>query len=226
MKKERHRWLGWLETYRWWAWYAPWCGECIYIFCGNSAGVLVVHRSSPGFLCSYRDILRFHYHVWNSLENVGSLFVKLASFDDTTWQETQTQGFKGQPLAYLLNFSEMWLCCAFQKLTTNLLRVFCPAYTLKPWSGFHLNVAAPLWQWFHHQGRASNPEVNRETLKGPCFLLIKFTASGPNDIEIPIMTPPKALSADINLGRLRTLDSERNRPGLTYIRSISHSLKE
>lgn len=103
-----------------------------------------------------------HYHVWNSLEDIGSLFVKLANLNGAKWQEAKLPGL-GQPLAYILNLLEMWLCCAFQTLTSDILDDFLPPDIPRVWAGLHLNVAAPVWQRFPHESLVVNPEIGRQT---------------------------------------------------------------
>ncbi|KAL2823528.1 hypothetical protein BDW59DRAFT_163105 [Aspergillus cavernicola] len=96
-----------------------------------------------------------HYHTWNSFEDVGSIFVKLLSFDGYELQGSDVQDFQGESLHYLLNLAEMWLCCAFQSLSPTALRDFLPADTPIIWAGLHLNVlpmkllaGKPLWTIF------------------------------------------------------------------------------
>jgi hypothetical protein len=56
-----------------------------------------------------------HYTIWDSSDDIKSLFVTLASFDKDSWSESQSQpqGFQGDPKEYMLNLLEMWMCCAF-----------------------------------------------------------------------------------------------------------------
>ena len=78
-----------------------------------------------------------HYHVWNSREDIESIFVTLATF------ESVTSEFRH----YILNLGEMWMACTLQTLRTVDLVKYLPQIPM-PWAGLHLNVAPPIWQRF------------------------------------------------------------------------------
>lgn len=94
-----------------------------------------------------------HYAVWDSLDDIKSMFVTLASFDKDSWPESQSQSqvFEGDPNEYMLNLLEMWMCCAFQTLGRSDLSF--NESDPQPWAGRHLNIALPLWQRFSHEPR-------------------------------------------------------------------------
>jgi hypothetical protein len=79
-----------------------------------------------------------HYTIWDSKEEMESVFVTLATHETVTGDEGQL----------LLNLQEMWMSLIFQTLRGVHLEEFLPEGTEKLWAGSHLNVALPLWQGF------------------------------------------------------------------------------
>ncbi|OKL64009.1 hypothetical protein UA08_00354 [Talaromyces atroroseus] len=82
-----------------------------------------------------------HYKVGDSIDDVKSNFVKIAT----------VQGKQHRSMAYLLNIIEMFACCIFQTLRPNDLEKYLPTNVPKPWADQHLNLALPLWQGFSDQ---------------------------------------------------------------------------
>ncbi|KNG86359.1 hypothetical protein ANOM_007288 [Aspergillus nomiae NRRL 13137] len=99
---------------------------------------------------THNDIYRrkrnpsLHYHVWDSAEDIESVFVTLGFSEKPTSVKTQL----------LLNLLEMWMALVFQTLTSVHLDQYLPESVNKLWSGNHLNVALPLWQGFTEEDQA------------------------------------------------------------------------
>lgn len=79
-----------------------------------------------------------HYHIWDSIDDIKSVFVTLATYKKPQCVEDQL----------ILNLGEMWMCLIFQTLRPLHLEQFLPEDVQPLWSGNHLNVALPLWQGF------------------------------------------------------------------------------
>jgi hypothetical protein len=75
-----------------------------------------------------------HYRVWDSIENVNSIFVENATVPTK----------KDQKMAQLLNLLEIYTSCIFQTLRHNDLEKYLPDDITIPWGGHHLSVALPL----------------------------------------------------------------------------------
>lgn len=92
-----------------------------------------------------------HYIVWNSRDDINSVFVKLAII----------KGFKDREHDILFNLAEMWMACAFQTLQATTLERFLPTTSRLVHAGLHLNIAWPLWQPFSNEKedfRNENPD--------------------------------------------------------------------
>ncbi|KAB8213450.1 hypothetical protein BDV33DRAFT_196915 [Aspergillus novoparasiticus] len=101
---------------------------------------------------THNDIYRrkrnpsLHYHVWDSAEDMESIFVTLGTSEKPTSVKTQL----------LLNLLEMWMALVFQTLTSLHLDEYLPDSVNRLWSGHHLNVALPLWQGFTDEDQAQH----------------------------------------------------------------------
>ncbi|KAE8335971.1 hypothetical protein BDV24DRAFT_155573 [Aspergillus arachidicola] len=104
---------------------------------------------------THNDIYRrkrnpsLHYHVWDSAEDMESIFVTLGTSEKPTSVKTQL----------LLNLLEMWMALVFQTLTSLHLDEYLPDSVNRLWSGHHLNVALPLWQGFTDEDQAVSEAV-------------------------------------------------------------------
>ncbi|KAE8138501.1 hypothetical protein BDV38DRAFT_282164 [Aspergillus pseudotamarii] len=104
---------------------------------------------------THNDIYRrkrnpsLHYHVWDSAEDMDSVFVTLGASEKPTSAKTQL----------LLNLLEMWMALVFQTLTSLHLNEYLPESVNSLWSGHHLNVALPLWQGFTEENQAVSEAV-------------------------------------------------------------------
>ncbi|KAE8418752.1 hypothetical protein BDV36DRAFT_294798 [Aspergillus pseudocaelatus] len=104
---------------------------------------------------THNDIYRrkrnpsLHYHVWDSSEDMESVFVTLGTSEKPTSAKTQL----------LLNLLEMWMALVFQTLTSLHLNEYLPESVNRLWSGHHLNVALPLWQGFTEEDQAVSEAV-------------------------------------------------------------------
>ncbi|KAE8313701.1 hypothetical protein BDV41DRAFT_564118 [Aspergillus transmontanensis] len=101
---------------------------------------------------THNDIYRrkrnpsLHYHVWDSAEDMESIFVTLGTSEKPTSVKTQL----------LLNLLEMWMALVFQTLTSLHLDEYLPDSVNRLWLGHHLNVALPLWQGFTDEDQAQH----------------------------------------------------------------------
>ncbi|OGM42588.1 hypothetical protein ABOM_009621 [Aspergillus bombycis] len=81
-----------------------------------------------------------HYHVWESADDMESVFATLAKH-----HVARDASFEDQ---LILNFQEMWMACVFQTMTSRHLVEYLPDGVNKAWAGQHLNVVPPIWQGF------------------------------------------------------------------------------
>jgi hypothetical protein len=58
---------------------------------------------------------------------------------------------------------EMWMACVFQTLQARDLENFLPESSRKYWSGYHLNIALPLWQNFSDDLNTDETLITQES---------------------------------------------------------------
>lgn len=74
-----------------------------------------------------------HYHIWDSANELESVFVILAKHYITQNASPDDR--------FIFNFQEMWMACIFQTMTPKHLAEYLPDDISKAWQGFTDNIS-------------------------------------------------------------------------------------